>query len=70
MAIKIFHDQSPWKYGAGLGSNSQPLGQRLDLLLFVLQGPAAALVTFSMSFEIYLSFVKKTLLMWCLYTIL
>ena len=40
MTVRTFYDQSPRKYGAGMGSNSRPLDHQSYSLQIVLQGPA------------------------------
>ena len=39
---KLFRNQSPGKYGMGLGSNSRPLDLQSDSLLTALWGPLSA----------------------------
>ena len=39
MAEKLFHDQSPQKYGTGPESHSRTLDLQSDMLLTALRGP-------------------------------
>ena len=53
---KLFHDQSPPKYGTGPGSNSRPLDLQPDMLLTDLSGPK-----FTWSLPIAIRCVSTTL---------